>query len=1006
MNDAYYTERIAVLLKKLEGRAVKRTVRDRFDIEIAPCEKFYCDTALSGAKWEKFSGTWAGEKRGAYYAFRFFADVPEGGTFRLRFVTQHNRWQWDDCDNPQMLVFIDGVPVQALDFSHRGVGIGGGRHEVVLHACAGMWINEVADEGPRAFVLDVFLEEIDKAVESLCYDLKVPFETMLLYGEEDPVRIRTRVALNAALNEIDFREGGEFFERSVIAAKETFKREYYDKVPAAEASAVCVGHSHIDVGWLWTAQKAREKAVRTFTTAAALMKKYPEYTFFASQPVLYKYVRETAPALFAEIAARIREGRWEAEGAMWLEADVNIPSGESLIRQILFGKRFLKETFGKDSRILWLPDDFGFPASLPQIMKLCGVDTLCTQKLTLNDTNKMPHDLFFWKGIDSSSVFCYFLTAQDVPLADGGGGRRAYTTYSSTVTPRQILGAWKGFADKEISSEVLIAYGFGDGGGGPNEEQLLTLRRTEKGVYGLPRTACGSVEKFLQERREEAECSDRAAVWSGEMYFEFHRGVYTSVARNKQGNFAAETALHDAEWLATMAWAIADFCYPQKELNDCWEKVLEYQFHDVLPGTAIKEVYEETDKGYALVMSALRKIKENAAKAVVKKAGVKTLTFNPAPFAAENGKIPPYGYVAGAAKPVCEKTVCGDDFMENDRLRVSFDGNGEIVSIIDKRARRDLVIAGGRANRLALYEDIPNVFDAWEIRAYYREKRYGIGRAERFTPVEVAGRKGFEVVRRYRNSVIRQKITLADGSARIDFDTEIDWHEKHTLLKAEFDVAVNAQRSAAEIQFGFVERQIDRNTSWESAKFEVCAHKYFDLSEGDYGAALLCGAKYGYGAEENKMTISLLRGPQHPYKDADEGLHRFTYCFYPHEGDSIRSDVVRQAYLLADPPFVYGGAAEKSGESYCFLRCDEEKIVIETVKRSEDEKGVIIRAYESGNGRKRAVFSLGFAFSRAALCDALENEIETLESKGGAFVYTFRPFEIATFKICVDKGER
>ena len=1014
MSDAYFTERISVMLDLLNNRIVKRIVKSDFQIQIAPCA--YADsvkTPLKNANWEKFCGTWAGEQNDSHYLFRFKVAVPERGKYRLRFATQHNRWNWDDCDNPQMLVFIDNAAVQALDFAHHCADIEKGEHEILLYAYSGMWINEVSADDKRSFLLDVFLEEIDEDAQRLYFDLKIPFETMLLYDENSFLRVKTRAVLNDTLNFLDFSEE-QSFRRSVAAATAYFREHYYKENRHFEGTAVCVGHSHIDVGWLWTARQAKEKAVRTFATAVKLMEKYPEYTFFADQPVLYEYVRDTFPEMYEKIRRFIGEGRWEADGGMWLESDVNMPSGESLIRQIALGKSFFAKEFGMDSKILWLPDDFGFPASLPKIMKICGIDTVCTQKLTLNDTNKMPHDSFMWRGIDGSEVFCYFLTAQDVPLHDGKGNRKSHTTYSSTVTPSQILGAWEGFADKQLSDEVLIAYGFGDGGGGPNEEQILSLRRTETGVEGLPKTRHGSVSAFLADRKTEAKNSKRCAVWSGEMYFEYHRGVYTSVARNKKNNRKAEFAIHDAEWLATMAWAISGADYPKDKLDECWKKILDYQFHDVLPGSAIKEVYEDTDKGYKEVFKTLNDIKTRAIEKISVKTGRKDIVFNPTSFERTVNcykwgrcqilQIPPYGFVCGKGKNAENKVCLGEDFIENKFLCVSFDERKNIVSVFDKRVEREIVPKGKFVNRLVVYEDLPNAFDAWEIRPYYEEKFFLLEGLDGCEPVEEGDKKGYRIVRKFGKSAIKQKIMLSEDSARIDFETQVEWHETHALLKAEFDLDINAKTSVADIQFGNIERSLHRNTSWDEAKFEVCAHKYFDISEGNYGAALLSDCKYGYSAKEKFMSISLLRAPQHPYKNADEGLHEFTYCLYPHLGNTAQSDILKQAYWLNDPIIRYGETGIKdTALQYSFVKCDNEHVVIETVKLSEDGNSIVLRAYESGNGRERAVISAGCKVLGVKLCDALERTVCDLSSEENKFTYVFKPFETATFKIFIKR---
>lgn len=1011
------TERIRTFLGILAEKTIARTVCDTFDVEYARCD-YRTNSGLpdGNLRWEKFSGVWAGEKNDSHYWFRFFVQVPpDGGTYRLNFETSDNQWKWDDCDNPQMLVYVNGKAVQSLDWNHRFIDLHGGENEIYVYAYTGMWVNEVWADKKRSFLLRMCLVEIESDVQGLYYDIKVPFEAAETMAEGEYDRERILTALNKALNIVDVREDSADFLASVKAARGYMFEEFYGKLcRKGDVRAILTGHAHIDIAWLWPARQSREKAERTFTTMTYLMEKYPETHFFASSPVLYKWLKTHDPNLYAIIKKRIEEGRWEADCAAWVEPDMNIPSGESFVRQFLFGKKFLKEEFEIESTTLWVPDCFGFAGSLPQIMKGCGIDQLVTNKLTWNDTNKMPYDIFKWRGIDGSEVYAYFMTAQDVPLSDGKGNRKSYTTYASTATPSQVIGAWQGFREKEITQAVHLAFGFGDGGGGPNEEQIEYVRRMNYGIPGVPTARQGRVQEFLSAVRADMDRNKSICLkWDGELYFEFHRGVYTTVGKNKYNNRKAEFGMHNAEWLSIAAKTLAGGEYPKRIFDECWEKILEYQFHDIIPGSSIREVYEETDKGYAEVFQCINEEQSAAKKAISSKFPCGgTIVWNATPFeqsacvrlgqgCVQVENIPAYGYkfVDGFSQGEC--VYADENTLENSILRVTFDSKKRIIGVYDKRTERELLPTGKIANRLMVYDDIPTYFDAWEIRKHYRVKGYEIDDLSDFKIVNDGCRTGIEITRKYLASTIKQTVWLCANSAEIEFDTDIDWQCRKTLLKTEFPVEINTTRAICDAPFGSVERSITQNTTWEQAKFEVCAHKYVDLSEGNYGAALITDCKYGYSFTERQMEISLLRTPKHPYPEADIGKHKIRYALYSHINNFYASDVVQKAYVFNNPLTVQTVEAGDGSlpTRFSFINSSNKNIAIDTVKESENGECIVIRAYEFSNTQTIAEIECGFEAKRAVLCDMLERDEREIACENGKITVKFKPFEIVTCKI-------
>ena len=991
----FITGRIGVIsdklnnLKVIDCKSIEYTYTDCPDYKINNTPPTLDSSWKKASEFERFSGV------DTHYWLHMTVDTSEfveGCEPRLCVSTGlEGRWA---AENPQITVFVDGKTVQAMDTNHTWLPLEfGKKYDIYMYLYTGMTGGD--------FGCDIRVKTVNLSIEGLYYDLTVPLECMRLMDKKSSDYIKIGKALNDACNMLDLRDFySESFYRSVDAALEYMKNHFYGEICSENTDGTlnCIGHTHIDVAWLWTVAQTKEKAQRSFSTVINLMRRYDDYIFMSSQPQLYQHVKDNDPELYEEIKKRVKEGRWEAEGAMWLEADTNLVSGESLIRQIIYGKRFMKEEFGVDNKILWLPDVFGYSGALPQILRKTGVTQFFTTKMNWNETNKIPHDVFEWEGIDGSRVFANFIPR-----------------YVLDLNPKSVKEIWDMFKDKNITKENMFTFGYGDGGGGTTYEMLEKERRLKYGIPGMPKTVIkkasdhfDNAEKVFYENTKEFS----RPRWIGEMYLEKHRGTYTSIAKNKKNNRKSELLYQEAETAAVTDKLLCGGSYPSDTLQKYQINILLNQFHDIIPGSSIKEVYDVTDKEYAEILKAGKGIKDDALQSI--KSSLDTrggiFVYNPTPFTqsdyvtvdgveyyAEN--VPSHGWkVIEAVK--AESGICvAEKTIENDLIKVSFDDEYNIVSVYDKEASREVISADGKANRLEIYEDYPRDHDAWEITSYYKEKMWV---ADDVSSVELL-KNGIRIKRNYCKSVITQDIILKPGSKRIDFVTEIDWNEDHCLLKASFPVDVRNTDATYDIQFGNLKRPTHRNTSWDEAKFEVCAHKWADLSEGNYGVSILNDCKYGYNIEENVMKISLLKSATYPNPEADRGINKFTYSFYPHIGTLDQADTVREGYLL-NAPLEASQIGETKGnvpDNYSVLCADNEAVVVETVKRAEESDDVIVRMYETYNSKQSAQITAGFDFKEVYECDMLENNISKLESHGRNVNVTLKNFEIKTLKFII-----
>lgn len=1053
----YYQDRIEGILKTLntERRAEKRPVIGIVKKDIGYHQR---ETVLENTEtWVPFErfDTWGGRETHACFAAKIVIPQEWAGE-KVAVTLQTGATDIWNTDNPQFLVYINGEMICGHDMNHN---------EVILteHAKAGECFDYRLYAYSNSAGKDVFLF-LDTAivrteVEELYYNSKVPFEIASLLKQDDMRRTEYFQLLNEMCNLLDLRHPGndEFFA-SIKKANAFLKQNLYsvnnvlaksirDTDVAQQVVVHSIGHTHIDVAWKWRLRQTREKVVRSFATVLYEMEQFPEYKFMSSQPQLYQFVKEDAPELYEKIKQRIAEGRWETEGSMWLEADCNLSSGESLIRQILYGKRFFQEEFGTgDNQVLWLPDVFGYSAAMPQILQKSGIHYFMTTKIGWNEYNKIPYDTMLWKGIDGTEILTYFITTKDyITDPELYKKKTSETTYNGRQNPNQIMGTWQRYQNKDINKEVLTCFGHGDGGGGATIEMLEQSRRMEYGLPACPRVEQTFVADFFQQLEQRLE-GKKVPKWCGELYLEFHRGTYTSMARNKKYNRHCEFGNQDAEsFVAFCCMENKQYAYPRKDLKKAWELTLLNQFHDILPGSSIKEVYDDSKEQYEEVIALEEKMIADALTALSGSADSSSaepqyitvynntsferndavesngifLVYDgeeqlPCQFTAEGTTVwqpkavPAKGYrtftvkqenQSGKRQENAGSSFCAEKrTLETPFYSIQFNEAWEFVSLFDKRAERELMTGAG--NVLVAFEDRPKEYDCWNIDPYYVEKSWKIQEVENACVTENGAiRTVLRVTKRFGESKIVQDMVFYTKSPRIDFKTAIDWKESQILLKTAFPLDIMAQKATYEIQYGNVERPTHTNTSWDQAKFEVCAHKWADLAEAGYGAALLNDCKYGYDIHENVMRLTLLKSGIFPNPVADREHHEFTYSLYPHEGDFREGGVIKEAYLLNCPMYERRTVNAPAALCKSYFYGLPENVVLETVKLAEENEDIILRLYESFGKRTRAELSVSTEIKEAWECDLLEQPEHKLDKKDDKLQLSLKPYEIKTVRI-------
>ena len=879
----------------------------------------------------------------------------------------------------ESLAYIDGKPVQGLDRNRDELYLtekarGGETFEIVLESVPSVRFDEYH-----------YFEHADLVVMhptawDFWWDCSVIMDVLEVLPTTDTAYPRLQDLLNRAMKSVDLQHKNEpAYWTSLQKARQLLQAGLKDfEAPPGAGRLTVTGQSHIDTAWLWPLRETRRKCGRTFSTALTLLDRYPEFVFMASQPVQFEWMKKEYPEQFRRVKRHVKSGQWEPLGAMWVECDCNVPSGEAFVRQLLFGNRFWRKEFGVHSRTAWLPDTFGDSWSLPQILKKAQVDTFVTTKLTWSQFNRPAHSVWQWEGTDGTRILAM----------------HPYHNYNGLMRIQQAVEQWDNFKQKDLIDECPYPAGHGDGGGGPTMKIIERGKRLGN-IVGVPQCSFGRMQDSID--RMAAQCDFGALPrWNDELYLELHRGCQTTQARTKRNNRKCELLLRDAEFFNSLA-LLDGGKYDQKNLEEAWKIVLTNQFHDILPGSSITEVYAQADIDYAeakeMANTAMRAALERLSGRIdAGGEGVSIVVFNtlswercdvvraqaslpkgafhvldaqgnPVPcqrigrdelvFLAND--LPPLGYAVYRILPgTVEASPEGGlkakaSGMENDYVRVRFDKKGRLSSVYDKVNRREVLPKGEAANVLQLFDDRPGRNDAWDIDHNFDEIMWEPAAPESVDVVEEGPvRAVVRMVRKTERSTITQDIVLHAHSPRIDFVTNVDWHEKRVLMKVAFPVDVRASQATYEIQFGSIERPTHHNTTYDRARFEVTGHKWADLSEGDYGASLLNDCKYGYDVKDNVLRLSLLRSPVMPDEAADEGLQEFTYSLFPHTGD-WRHGAVQQGYELNCPVVaVQGGNGQgRLASTASFASVDTDHVVIDTVKRHEDSSALIVRLYEA-----------------------------------------------------------
>jgi alpha-mannosidase len=1040
--QAHIPEERKILIEQVELQI--KAFWDRRIVRCTPIEGW--EIAVTGNRqlpsrgpktgWEPYRiGDHWGEDKPDWTAwFRAKVKVPK------EFVAQGTFVELGLAPSREALAFFNGVPMQGLSVYHTSIRLNRTEHlrrpiNLLIEAYTEFPRNPPPPYDGRFRFAEI--RQIDRAVYDIHNDLLAAVETVKVL---DPASQSFQKLLDL-LSEVlkatrPLPEENSLLRKNVTKVAKTL-RAGLAKLPSepGRGKLLLVGHSHIDTAWLWPLRETRRKVGRTFATVLSLMESYPEYTFQQSQPQLYQYTKEHYPEIYAGIKKRIKEGRWDPAGAPWVEMDSILSGGEALVRQMLYGNLFLEKEFGIRSKVCWLPDAFGYNWNLPQILKKSGIDIFVTTKIDWSEVTKFPYTIFNWEGADGSKVV----------------GLMPPLNYNGLMKTKDLRDHWDRVGQKNLMEELVYSFGWGDGGGGPTQE-MIEMGKRMADITGIPKCRFGTVTQYCDELLESLDPS-RLPVWNGELYLEMHRGCQTTQARTKWDNRKMEVLLRDAEVFASLAF-LHGVRYPAAQLLPAWQETLTSQFHDILPGSSVNEVYEEAGETNGRARAAATGVQTSAQQSLAKRIdthgeGDPIILFNTlgwdrldpvsvqlklprARFHLEDGQGNPVSHqvVAGEGKgksllvspasiPSMGHTVvlllpgaagsktpsglkAAKNLLENEFFRITLDGKGTLSRIFDKRAKRDVLAGGARGNVLQLFHDEPHLADAWDFDFNFEENLWEWEDVQSIEVVEEGPlRAGLRVIRKTAKSTLVQRILIYRDVPRIDFETTVDWHEKRVLLKAAFPVAVRSRNATYEIQFGAIDRPTHRNTPFERARFEYPHLRWADLSEGGYGVALANDSKYGIDTVENVLRLSLLRAPTEPDPKADEGHHRFTYSLIPHFGDFRDGEVVRRATELNIP--AHGIPATKhSGEipsEHSWVTCDAPHVVLEALKKEERGQALILRLYESNGSRGPATVQFGFPVSKVFECNLMEEDDKPVRMARNSVKLDMKPFEIRTLKI-------
>ncbi len=935
----------------------------------------------------------------------------------------------------ESLLYVNGKPFQGVDSNHKEAFFKEEDMEAPMALTFRLWSGLEGGGVPTPQehrINQAAIACLDEKVDDLYYLAKMVYETIMILEDFNPIKTQIRTALDKALKVIDWSyPGSETFYETLHLADAILNDEIEKCDKKEVVNVTCVGHTHIDVAWLWRLKHTREKCARSFSTVVRLMEQFPEYVFLQTQPQLYEYIKNDYPEIYAKIKEKVKDGQWEVDGGMWVEADCNLTSGESLTRQILVGSQFIKKEFDKDVEYLWLPDVFGYSWALPQILKKSGIEMFMTTKISWNQYNRMPHDTFKWRGIDGSEIITHFITTPE-PWSQPGSW---FYTYNGQLSPKTVKGVYEAYSEKNLTNDLLISYGYGDGGGGVNRDMLEQRRRIDK-VPGLPNLKTGTAKDYFRDLKEKVNNTDEYIhTWDGELYLEYHRGTYTSQAYNKKTNRALEFAYRETEWMNAMQGVAANATAQanQEKLTEGWKIILTNQFHDIIPGSSINEVYQDCHIDYEKAQNIADEVKDSAFSSfITAEKDVYTVVNNHNWMRSELVEVAEtrMGLFTDAEGNVLEATkeanswqvavkdvpamgwttirfVEAQESVEKETAftiegrtittplyRIVLNEQGQMVELFDKANNRQVLAAGERGNVLQMFEDKPLAHEAWDIDMFYQEKMREV---TELVNMEIKTCNALRAVIglewKYMSTTIRQEMIVYSNDPRIDFKTWVDWRERKQLLKVAFPVDIRSTYATYDVQYGNVRRNNHWNTSWDWAKFETVAHKWVDLSERNYGVSLLNDCKYGHDIKDNVIRLTLLKAATHPDTEQDQGEHEFTYALLPHTGDFVEGKTVQQSWSLNQPLEVKLGQAKEAVTS--FITIDNEQVELDAVKWSEDGKYIVVRLHEYASSKQEVNITFKFDIKGWMESDLMERPIEALRETQEVQL-TLKPFEIKT----------
>ncbi|RAK07839.1 alpha-mannosidase [Halanaerobium saccharolyticum] len=876
---------------------------------------------------------------------------------------------------------------------------------------------------------------INEAVKKYYYLLKNTIDSYR-FIKDDNYKYLLAQAIENSIMAVDFHVNERKNYLKMIQKADHILNKNLSQIKTSYPGKVYfTANSHLDLAFKWPIKETIRKCKRTFSTAVELMDQYDDLFFVQSQPLLYSFAKDYYPELFEKIKARVKEGRWELIGGMWVEADANLPSGESFVRQLLYGQKFYQTEFDQIPKICWLPDTFGFTTSLPQILKKSGINYFATAKIRQNTVNEFPYNAFKWEGLDGSQVLAYF------------------STQSSTadIEAEKIYQSWHNLKEKNEIKKSYYAYGYGDGGGGATSEMMENLSAIRKNPI-LPEVETGKLESDINNLDAVA---DRLPLWNGEIYFERHRGTYTSQALIKKYNRRLEYLYREAELISSLAELLGAEI-DLSNLESGWKKLLANQFHDILPGSCIKEAVSDAYQYYQEAEKIVEEVIEASYNYLICHSGSEEaendlFVFNPFSYSrsdliefnltevqmrkdfdalkSELGEIvevqkdgnkyyfkdtvPALGYKKYKFVKVDIQNEIEDPrkefVLENEFLKVVINGEGNLAGIYDKRFKRE-ILAAKEANLFELFKETPCYYDAWDLNIKESDKVIINNLEEIKYQVQGPVYDSILIKKRYQETVIEQEIILAKKSSRIDFKTKVNWQERQKLLKVSFPLALNTNKANYDIAFGNLERSTTNNTKWEQAQFEVPAHKWADLSEYNYGVSLLNDCKYGYDIKNNIMRLTLLKGGIYPDPEADLGKHKFVYSLYLHQGDFRKGKTIEEATNINTPlkaRVIENRISNQLAGNSTLIKIKGDNLILSAFKKSEFDQDYILRVYDSYGQRNKSTVSFFKELWQVKEVNLMErdmktdNEIIIKDSK--SFTFEIKPYEIKTFKISFKK---